>query len=125
MRVSGRRPRNDRLRLTIAFVTLLAFTLQALVVQTHIHGLVGVGAAHVLDKIALQKLPQGRLPANDDPANCAACQGILHAGIYVMPSAAVLLLPTIAASVSFIVTEVATIIQVYSHGWNSRAPPLA
>jgi hypothetical protein len=127
-KVWGRSPRSGGARLAITFFVLLAFTLQTYVMQTHIHGTAGFGVTVTklaFDKSAAQEQRPGKLPPANDPANCPICQEILHTGFYVAPSAAALLLPSVVASVAPIVIDIVKIVEVCSHSWKSRAPPLA
>jgi hypothetical protein len=127
-RVWGRAPQGNRARLAITLFALLAFTLQSYVTQTHIHGLAHesfAGAAFAAGEDSGQKQKPGKLPANDDPANCPICQEILHTGFYVTPTTTTLLLPTVEASIAPIIIDIKMIVQAYSHSWKSRAPPLA
>ena len=127
-RVWDRAPQSDRARLAITLFALLAFTLQSYVTQTHIHGITrdSIAAATLaVDKNPAEKQQPNKFPPGDDPANCPICQQILHSGSYVPPSAATLLLPTVAASITPIVIDIKTIAQASSHSWKSRAPPIA
>jgi hypothetical protein len=124
----GRAPRGNGARLAITLFALFAFTLQTYVTQTHIHGMARINSAAAtlaFDKNAAHKQQPGKFPPGDDPANCPICQEILHTGLFVTPSAAALLLPTVAVSIAAIVVDIKTIVQAPSHSWKSRAPPLA
>ena len=109
-------------RLAITLVALLAFALQTIVLQTHIHGVPLAGTAGVT--LAVEKGQQPAPPAND-PANCPICQEMLHAGVFVAPGAATLQIATIATIIDFVFVEIFATTQIYAHGWKSRAPPLA
>jgi len=129
--VARRAPAFARLGLT--FLMLVAFALQTTVMQTHVHiGNVAVTAGFLEDlKIstpgqkdaAKGSQPRDHFPANDDPANCPICQEIMHAGQFVTPQAAALLLPT--ESVSFVPISLAIPVfsEAVSHSWQGRAPP--
>lgn len=101
----------------ITVLALLAFFLQGLALQTHIHEL----------RPAAVKALTGhgsKAPAKPDPADqCRLCQELAHAGTFIMPSAVVA-----SASLAFVaaglvvrpafVTAIAT-----AFAWQSRAPP--
>lgn len=101
----------------LAALALVAFFLQGLAVQTHIHG-VPMGPAHGA------RLSAPVAPPDADPfASCALCQEALHAGHALTPILPVLaLLPdwTPAAPLSAL-----RAVQPATHrkAWNSRAPP--
>jgi hypothetical protein len=109
-------------RLAITLVALLAFALQTLVLQTHIHGVPLAGTVGV--SLAVEKGQQPAPPAND-PANCPICQEMLHAGAFVAPGAATLQIATLASVIDFLFVEIFATAQTRSHGWKSRAPPRA
>ena len=114
----------NRARLAITLVALLAFVLQTLVLQTHIHGVPLTGTAGVT--LAVEKGQQpDKLPPAGDPANCPICQEMLHAGVFVAPGAATLQIATLASVIDFVFVEIFATTQTYAHGWKSRAPPLA
>ena len=108
-------------RLAITLVALLAFALQTLVLQTHIHGVPLAGTAGVT--LSVEKGQQPAPPVND-PANCPICQEMLHAGAFVAPGAATLQIATLASVIDFVFVEIFATAQTRSHGWKSRAPPI-
>jgi hypothetical protein len=116
--------RSPAMRLLIVLLTLLAFGLQSYITQTHIH-LVPDSFASAAGIVNGKQPQPDRFPANGDPANCPICQEILHTGQFITPSAAVLLLPSIAVSIVAIVTDIPAAAQGTSHTWRSRAPPRA
>jgi len=110
-------------RRALVYAVLVAFALQTYIVQTHIHF-----APAALSQLAggHEAVPQGshdKYPANDDPANCPICQEILHSGQYLTPSAAALLLPTLAVSTIAMVDKALPHLSAPSHSWRGRAPP--
>jgi len=111
----------------MVFFTLVAFTSQAIITQTHIH--FGTRVAAISTTLALngglakQPLPS-KSPSDDDPTNCPICQGLAHAGSYVTPSLTAMMSLTVVAFVAAIRDEFFAIAQPHSHGWKSRAPPI-
>lgn len=106
-------------RLVMLFA-LLAFALQAYLVQTHIHGQPGVLSLKPHVSAPVQPAPFDPLA----PANCALCQEILHAGTAIAPdnSELALLLTWIGMvpAVAFLPAEPLAL----TTGWHSRAPPV-
>ena len=110
---------------------MLAFGFQSYVTQTHIHlapnsfaSFADLGAGTPAAEGTSKQQPD-KFPPGDDPANCPICQEILHSGQFVTPSAAALLLPTLAVSTIAIVVDITKAAQTASHNWRSRAPPKA
>ena len=100
---------------------LLAFALQAYLVQTHIHGQQpGVLSLKPHVSAPVQPAPFDPLA----PANCVLCQEILHAGTAIAPdnSQLALLLTWIgmAPAVALLPAEPIAL----TTGWHSRAPPV-
>ncbi len=123
----GRRfsTRDSAFRFIVALLTLLAFTSQSIVTQTHIHGaghLASAATPTVTGHAAHSSLPDKAPPA-DDQSNCQICQGLAHAGSYVTPSAAAVTVSAVAMTFSILVTDTVWIAQTHSHAWQSRAPP--
>lgn len=123
--VWGRAPRGGAKRLAVTLLALFAFVLQTFVVQTHIHGSAKIGAAPFAERIAGQGQQPDKFPPADDPANCQICQELLHAGSFVTPMAAALLVSSVVTDIAVVVVEIEAITQTYAHGWTSRGPPLS
>ncbi len=105
---------------------MLAFGLQSYIAQTHIHLAPNAFASY--SKLTSQSEKDRRpdkFPPNGDPANCPICQEIAHAGQFVTPAAATLLLPMAAVSIIKVVANIPALTQTPSHAWRSRAPPKA
>jgi len=108
-------------RLAMLFM-LVAFAVQGLAVQTHIHGDPLTAFDHVTH-MSGPVTPASQDPY--DPANCPLCQELLHAGLYVTPTASelVIILKAVAFAPAFaLLPHAATERQ---HDWQSRAPPSA
>jgi hypothetical protein len=112
--------KDSALRLLVTFFALFAFSLQTYIGQTHIHL-----APDSLAAIGAHKQAPDKFPANGDPANCPICQEVLHDGQFVTPAAAMLLPPSLAASIVEIAAPLRRLVQAASHAWRSRAPPAA
>lgn len=102
----------------ITALALLAFLLQGLTLQTHVHQPLVPAAV----QLQADSNPKG--PLKLDPMDqCRLCQELVHAGTFVSPSATVgaALLTTVAVSFAgplLLVTDPAT-----AFAWRSRAPP--
>ena len=106
-------------RLVMLFA-LLAFALQAYLVQTHIHGQPDLLSLKPHVSAPVQPAPFDPLA----PANCALCQEILHAGTAIAPdnSELALLLTWIAMAPAVALLPAEPI--ALTTGWRSRAPPV-
>jgi len=106
-------------RLLMLFA-LLAFALQAYLVQTHMHGKPGVLSLQAHVSAPVQPAPFDPLA----PANCALCQEILHAGTAITPNSSELALLltwiAMAPAVALLPAERLGL----TTGWHSRAPPV-
>ncbi len=115
--VTAERPFLSRL---IMLFMLVAFAVQGFAIQTHIHGVpTSVGSTVMHVSAPSQPAPQDPY----DPANCALCQEILHAGTYVAPVVVdflVILNAVAFAPAHALLPHAATERQ---HSWQSRAPP--
>jgi len=104
----------------VAIVSLLAFFLQSLAIQTHIHA----ASPQPVVKVAAEQAPVPAPLKSQDPIDqCRLCQELIHAGSFVTPSAAVTL-----ASLNFVAAVfAASVAPVYrsatAFAWQSRAPP--
>jgi hypothetical protein len=107
----------------IAWVVLLAFTLQSFITQTHIHGVFGGGNAAA--KVLASGSPHGKAPGQNSSADCPFCQAITHAGAFAAPSAPSLILPVSLAEIGAPLLLAAIIGIAPSLPWHSRAPPRA
>ena len=108
-------------RLAMLFM-LVAFTVQGLAVQIHIHGDPLTALDHVTH-ISAPTTPASQDPY--DPANCPLCQELLHAGVYVTPTVSdfVIVLNAVAFAPAFALLPHAA--SERQHSWQSRAPPAA
>ncbi|HEX4304244.1 MAG TPA: DUF2946 family protein [Rhizomicrobium sp.] len=122
------------LRGLITSLVLLAFAFQTYAVQTHIHvepasvnagtQLASVSAKAASTVASLDRDRQVPAPL-DDAAHCPLCQEFLHAGAYLTPVPAALILPITIAVVAPLLSAPVTIIHTVSHAWRGRAPPSA
>lgn len=113
----------------VMLVTLLAFSIQGYLTQTHIHWAMERQASlsQSQDHRTANGAPTDRkdgYPANEDPANCPLCQELIHAGQFVTPAAAALGLPFFSISVIEVAVPTAMLVQAVTHIWRGRAPPV-
>jgi hypothetical protein len=105
-----------------ALFMLVAFTVQGLAVQIHIHGDPLTALDHVTH-VSAPAAPASQDPY--DPANCPLCQELVHAGVYVIPTVSdfIALLNAVAFAPAFALLPHAANERQYN--WQSRAPPSA
>ena len=112
-----------------------AFLVQGYVTQTHIHPpflravstsvSVDSDGSRKIDKTDRRAPSRGNLPANDDPSKCPLCQAVGHAGNFVWPHAAVVILPQLPLAIVPVAVALLRIPEAQSHDWRGRAPPQA
>jgi hypothetical protein len=97
---------------------LLAFFLQGLAVQTHIHQLVQPVATKATS------LPAPAPLQNQDPLDqCRLCQELVHAGTFVTPPAATILFSLSFVTAIFVALPAFADAYARPFAWQSRAPP--
>jgi hypothetical protein len=97
---------------------LLAFILQGLAVQTHIHAPLQIQA------VKAASLPEpAPLKAQDPIDQCRLCQEVAHAGIFVAPSASAIAISLTYAAAVFAALPDFTSRSATAFAWQSRAPP--
>jgi len=102
----------------VTVLALLAFFVQGLVVQTHIHQLVQPVAAKVTS------LPAPAPLKSQDPIDqCRLCQELVHAGTFVTPSASFAVASLALTTAIFTVLPSALVSLATAFAWQSRAPP--
>lgn len=98
----------------VTWLALVAFLLQGLVVQTHIH-LASLEAA--------SPTQTGKSPAPKAPVDCPACQLYAAAAAVLLPDAVTTFLPLAwVESIALTVAAFSAAGNVHQ-GWQSRAPP--
>ena len=99
-------------------LALLAFFLQSLAIQSHFHPVMqpqSAAAAHLPAPVPLR---------NQEPVDqCRLCQELMHAGVFVTPSASTTLASLTFAMAVFTVPPSAAASLVTAFAWQSRAPP--
>jgi hypothetical protein len=109
---------NGALRTLLNLVVLLTFTLQAFLVQTHLHNLpVSLETSGMVTASA----PASKAPLDID--KCFLCQEYVHGGTYLTPAAAAVLPPSAVVSLLPRVLETVAAARPLSHNWMGRAPP--
>jgi hypothetical protein len=108
------------MRRWVTIFALVAFFLQSLAVQTHVHH----PAPQPVSTVAASgHVPPAPLRSQGPIDQCRLCQELLHAGVFVTPSAS-----SAVASQSF-TTAVFTLLPsaiaslMTAFAWQSRAPP--
>jgi len=105
-----------------ALFMLVAFAVQGLAVQTHIHG-DPLNARDHVTHVSAPAAPASQDPY--DPANCPLCQELVHAGAYLAPAVGdfVVILNAVAIAPALALLPHAA--SERPHSWQSRAPPAA
>jgi hypothetical protein len=104
---------------SIAWILLVAFTLQSFITQTHIHSTGGIAIVKTLAKAP----SHNKLPAENGTTDCPLCQAITHAGAFFTPTAPTLLLSVTGTDIVAVFVVVGAIDNISTHYWHSRAPP--
>ncbi|HEY0281521.1 MAG TPA: hypothetical protein VGC27_02730 [Rhizomicrobium sp.] len=107
-------------RSLVAFLVLVAFSLQGFLIQTHIHEL--PASAPVTGVSVSVPLGGKTLPDTD---TCLFCQEYVHAGAYLTSAAAAMLPPFAVVSLLAIFDAPLVAAPPLSHNWMGRAPPRA
>ena len=108
----------------VVLLTLVAFTLQGFLTQTHIHQIASGGAPAVDVFDGLPTPVKGdKAPAKNTEQTCPLCQQFASAGSFVTPSAAAALAPALSVSVIQLVVIPAAKRTAITHIWRGRAPP--
>jgi hypothetical protein len=114
----ARLSRSPSARRWITALALLAFFLQNLAVQTHVHQSLQPAA------VKIQTDGSHKAPLKLDPVDqCRLCQELVHAGIFLAPSVAVSTASLICVAANFIVVLASTADPAAAFAWQSRAPP--
>jgi len=108
---------------SIAWVLAIAFALQSYVIQTHIHGLALSVETSVAGNSHSKSSGPAKTPSDDSNSSCPYCQAIIHAGLFLMPAAQALYLPSLWAVCDTQPTCSSSLAISPAHGWQSRAPP--
>jgi hypothetical protein len=104
----------------VTILALLAFFLQSLAVQTHIHQPAQTLAAKT---VAGQVPVPAPLKAPDPIDQCRLCQEMVHSGVFVAPSASAALAGLALTTAVFAASPVALVSWARAFDWQSRAPP--
>jgi hypothetical protein len=109
-------PRQTPIKRWVTVLALLAFVLQSLVIQTHIHQLV--------QPVAASSLPAPAPLKSQNPIDqCRLCQELVHAGTFVTPSVSFAVASLALAAAVFTVLPSVLISPATAFAWQSRAPP--
>lgn len=119
-RAIARQNTGSRRWLTLA--ALLAFFLQGLAVQTHVHDL-GPVKAPVHATTSYKAPPSAPLKSQDLNDQCRLCQELVHAGVFIAPSVAILYAGTTFTLATPLAVAPAIPLVAGSFAWRSRAPP--
>jgi Na+/H+-translocating membrane pyrophosphatase len=107
----------------VVLASLLAFSWQSFVTQTHVHFDPGASSTAAAGKAGGGAHEKAGRSSSDIPANCPICQEIAHAGHYFLPTPVAFLGPYSVAVWIVVTPSLALTLRQRSHTWNSRAPP--
>jgi len=111
--------RSSPARKWVGVLALLAFFVQSLAVQTHVHPQIPAIA-----KTAAQGTSAPIPAKNQDPIDqCRLCQELVHAGTFVVPSALAALAVQSFVTAIFAVQPPVARQSATAFAWRSRAPP--
>jgi hypothetical protein len=125
MRISAKRLTDGRRWRAVAWILLIAFTLQSYVTQTHIHGISQSFDAGADAKTLAASPAHQNAPADKSAQDCPFCQAIIHSGAFFAPAAPFIPQPVWVASVVQVIAAQAAVAVAAIVGWQSRAPPQA
>ena len=108
---------------SIAWILVIAFSLQSLITQTHIHNVFEGQGGLAIAKTLTKGSADAKLPSRDRGTNCPFCQAIAHAGAFFTPPALSLLQPPTWAEIILVPFVADARGNFSSHPWHSRAPP--
>ena len=113
-------PRTPPTRWWMTFAVLLAFFLQSLAIQTHVHP----SLAPVAAKAAALHGQAPAPPKSQDPLDqCRLCQELAHAGNFFTPSALLLVISLSFVAAIFIPLRDPLDSSAKAFAWQSCAPP--
>ena len=112
--------RSSPSRKWVTALVLLAFFLQSLAIQTHVHQTLAPAA---IKAVALGETGPAPIKNQDPLDQCRLCQELVHAGSFFTPTVV-----TLAASLSFTAATFAALrappdSSANAFAWQSRAPP--
>jgi hypothetical protein len=104
----------------IVLVVLLAFALQSVLTQTHIHG--ASQSPGGFAKVAALHVP-GQTPRDNSQENCPLCQAVVQSGVFVASATPFLSLPFAWVETVALIFSPRASSHAAAHDWRSRAPP--
>jgi hypothetical protein len=112
-------------RMIVAPLVLLAFLLQIIAVQTHIHFPLPEAPVlgHTIASAPAAALHSAKKSGDTGTAHCPWCQVVLASGNYLSPAALLVALPAAAGFPDLIIQPAPIAASATSHAWRSRAPP--
>jgi hypothetical protein len=117
-RLQNALPRQTPAKRWVTALALLAFLLQGLAVQTHIHPTPQPVSAQAV-AVHVPVPPRGQGPVDQ----CRLCQELMHSGVFVTPSASFAMAsPALTTALpTALPSMVASLAMAFA--WQSRAPP--
>lgn len=104
----------------VTALVLLAFFLQSLAIQTHVHQSFGPAA---IKAAALGETGPAPIKSQDPLDQCRLCQEMVHAGSFFTPAVVTLVAGLSFAAATFAVVRAPPEHSATAFAWRSRAPP--
>ncbi|MET0310024.1 MAG: hypothetical protein ABW023_15055 [Sphingomonas sp.] len=104
----------------VVLVTLLAFSWQSFVTQTHVHAARDSYSIATSGNAAPSK---AKSPSSGAPATCPICDEIAGGGSYLPPTPVSFHEPAAVSVWLDVAQSLASTVRQDSHAWRSRAPP--
>lgn len=112
--------RSSPFRKWVTALVLLAFFLQSLAIQIHVHP----NFAHpAIKAVALGETDPAPLKTQDPLDQCRLCQEMVHAGSFFTPSVVALAASLSFTAATFAVSRAPPHSSATAFAWQSRAPP--
>lgn len=104
----------------VTALVLLAFFLQSLAIQTHVHPNF---APATVKAAALGETGPAPIKSQDPLDQCRLCHEMVHAGSFFTPSVAVLVAGLTFTAATFAIVRAPPSSSATAFAWQSRAPP--
>lgn len=127
-RTDAARPVKNWALSLLSLTMALLFAFQGFLVNTHVHLAAQQSAGSSIIHQSESKVSQsnhGKSPAPDRDGACTLCLVAALAGVYTLPSAALLLQPAEFLAGECTHAALRLLIHIPHRAWQSRAPPIA
>jgi len=112
--------RSSQPRTWVTALVLLAFLLQSLAIQTHVHPSFAPAAVKA---VALGDTGPAPIKSQDPLDQCRLCQEMVHAGSFFTPTVVALAVSLSFTAATFAILRAPPHSSATAFAWQSRAPP--